>query len=536
MCLFLPLDSLKVPIYALESWLGLRFAQVGMYIDLLRECYEAFVIYSFYQLLVTYLGGERELIAKLALKPGRPHVFPFCYLPTWRMSDRFHIEFTDEQVERLQQDLAARGEITRKESKGHDVEQGLLTRVSAVHAAPAASKVGSNPAPDFSAAASSPDLMRNVGSVPEKPVFGETPPRIPLSYLSPYSRPHHSEFLLHTQLGTLQYCIVKPITSLLILLFSLLGVYGTGIFDWASAYPYIAFVNNMSQLWAFYCLVLFYVACKEDLAPLRPVPKFLCVKAVVFFTYWQSMLILMLASLGVLHSTHNYTEDELSVALQDFIVCIEMLVAAVAHHYAFSWRHFHDPEKETNRRMLPALIEAFNVTDVYLQDVRRLTGRSLKKKGKDNHVLSAEEIHRMQYESFVHSQMSGDVGRRSRLAEELTEPLNSDAADDAESASSSSHAGRDAHTTDDAHVATVVREVHVHREQFANGNSTTLVASQSVVVLDAPSSSPAGRASSHNDHDDHASDESASLMSTAPDSSAPTAAPTLPEKKKKNRR
>jgi len=35
-----------------------------------------------------------------------------------------------------------------------------------------------------------------------------------------------------------------------------------------------------------YFLVLFYIVTKEELAPLRPVGKFLAVKAVVFFSFW----------------------------------------------------------------------------------------------------------------------------------------------------------------------------------------------------------------------------------------------------------
>ena len=47
--------SLMVPIYSLDAWLSLRFFHAHVYVDPLRECYEAFVIYSFYCYLVAYL-------------------------------------------------------------------------------------------------------------------------------------------------------------------------------------------------------------------------------------------------------------------------------------------------------------------------------------------------------------------------------------------------------------------------------------------------------------------------------------------------
>lgn len=41
-----------------------------------------------------------------------------------------------------------------------------------------------------------------------------------------------------------------------------------------------------------YCLILFYHELKVDLAGLNPLPKLLCIKGVVFFTFWYGMPIL----------------------------------------------------------------------------------------------------------------------------------------------------------------------------------------------------------------------------------------------------
>jgi hypothetical protein len=35
-----------------------------------------------------------------------------------------------------------------------------------------------------------------------------------------------------------------------------------------------------------YCLILFYHTLRVELAPLKPLQKLLCIKAVVFMTFW----------------------------------------------------------------------------------------------------------------------------------------------------------------------------------------------------------------------------------------------------------
>ena len=77
-----------VPIYAWSSWLGLTYPEAALYFDFLRECYEAFVIYCFFQLLVQALGGEERLAYRLAGKEKvQQHQVPFCCLPTWEYAD-----------------------------------------------------------------------------------------------------------------------------------------------------------------------------------------------------------------------------------------------------------------------------------------------------------------------------------------------------------------------------------------------------------------------------------------------------------------
>jgi len=48
---------LMVPIYAIDSFLSFRFYWISVYFDVVRDCYEAFVIYNFYSLLIEYVGG-----------------------------------------------------------------------------------------------------------------------------------------------------------------------------------------------------------------------------------------------------------------------------------------------------------------------------------------------------------------------------------------------------------------------------------------------------------------------------------------------
>ncbi|KAK6033688.1 hypothetical protein OSTOST_00111 [Ostertagia ostertagi] len=69
-----------VPIYAFDSWLSLIFFSDNVYIyfNSIRDCYEAFVIYSFLSLCYEYLGGESNIMAEIRGKPIKPISYYTC--------------------------------------------------------------------------------------------------------------------------------------------------------------------------------------------------------------------------------------------------------------------------------------------------------------------------------------------------------------------------------------------------------------------------------------------------------------------------
>ncbi|KAL5572332.1 hypothetical protein UlMin_021929 [Ulmus minor] len=139
------------------------------------------------------------------------------------------------------------------------------------------------------------------------------------------------DLLTIEKFGLVQYMILKTLCAFLAFLLELFGVYGDGEFKWYYGYPYLAVVVNFSQMWALYCLVQFYNATHERLRHIKPLAKFISFKAIVFATWWQGLGISLLHAFGVIPK-----EGNLQTGLQDFLICIEMAIAAVAHIFVFS--------------------------------------------------------------------------------------------------------------------------------------------------------------------------------------------------------
>lgn len=72
-----------------SQWFGLLFPAHSIYMDSVRECYEAYVIYNFMKYLLNYLNLQMDLEANLEFKSQVHHYFPLCCLPAWKMGTEF---------------------------------------------------------------------------------------------------------------------------------------------------------------------------------------------------------------------------------------------------------------------------------------------------------------------------------------------------------------------------------------------------------------------------------------------------------------
>lgn len=111
-----------------------------------------------------------------------------------------------------------------------------------------------------------------------------------------------------------------------------------------------------------------------------PVPKFLCVKGILFFSFWQSVLISTLVATHVITRLGPYTDPEnVSVGLNDLLICMEMPFFAFAHMYAFSYKDFIDPMHTFVARMpmYYAFRDAFGSLDVIEDSRTTLRGEGM---------------------------------------------------------------------------------------------------------------------------------------------------------------
>lgn len=140
--------------------------------------------------------------------------------------------------------------------------------------------------------------------------------------------------LTQCQAFALQFVLFRPLTTIGVVVCGQLGYYGAGDgpTDYRSPQFWFTVIQNISIFTAFAGLLKFYHAVDTELAWCRPFAKFLCIKGVVFMTFWQGLAI---ATVATMTDAGGDDADEWAKSAQNFLICIEMLAFSIAHFYCF---------------------------------------------------------------------------------------------------------------------------------------------------------------------------------------------------------
>lgn len=136
--------------------------------------------------------------------------------------------------------------------------------------------------------------------------------------------------------------LLKPILAVIQLILTFFDKYEGGMMDYGRGYTYILLLTNVSQTIALYCLIYIYHAIHhcEEMREKDLLSKFLCIKAVVFFAFWQSCLFSFLEYLDVIKDGDGMDATTRATAMEDFVLCVEMLGFAVLHVRIFTYKPY----------------------------------------------------------------------------------------------------------------------------------------------------------------------------------------------------
>jgi hypothetical protein len=199
----------------------------------------------------------------------------------------------------------------------------------------------------------------------------------PLNHFLPKIDVSDPHTFLAVKRGILQYAWLKPILAIVSVVMKATDTYQEGYIGLGSGYLWTGIVYNVSVTVSLYSLAMFWVCLHDDLMPFRPVPKFLCIKLIIFASYWQGFFLSILQWLGALGSVAGYSPDNLAAAIQDSLICFEMPFFAIAHWYAFSWHDYADPTISAARLPVKfALRDSFGVLDLVEDTKMTLRGEN----------------------------------------------------------------------------------------------------------------------------------------------------------------
>ncbi|SCU96268.1 LAFA_0G05358g1_1 [Lachancea sp. 'fantastica'] len=128
--------------------------------------------------------------------------------------------------------------------------------------------------------------------------------------------------------------------------------------------PFWTISYNISATLSLYNLALFWKCLYDELQKHSPWPKFLCVKLIIFASYWQGIFIALMNKYGLIPNRPDSVDY--GYVYQNAALCVEMIGFAIGHLIAFNWSAYSSKSIPEGARMrtVYALRDCFGCGDL----------------------------------------------------------------------------------------------------------------------------------------------------------------------------
>ncbi|KAN0132238.1 Organic solute transporter Ostalpha domain containing protein [Lactarius tabidus] len=195
-------------------------------------------------------------------------------------------------------------------------------------------------------------------------------------------RPSKAYFMYALKWSVMQYVLIRPFVTIAGIICQAYDVLcASGPYSIHYANLYLESVDFVSISIALYGLILFYGLTKEELVGRRPLAKFLSIKLIVMFTFYQSFVFELLTD-HVIHGTEFWTSTNIADGLNALAICIEMIFFSIFMMWAFPWKEYRVQPDERHTSIWRPLWDSINFWDFAVEIWselsyfgRRITGR-----------------------------------------------------------------------------------------------------------------------------------------------------------------
>ncbi|KAF4622085.1 hypothetical protein D9613_009583 [Agrocybe pediades] len=215
---------------------------------------------------------------------------------------------------------------------------------------------------------------------------------LPMPFCCWRYRPTKAYFMYTVKWSVLQYVIIRPAASIAGIICEKLDILCEADgYSLKYASIYIDGLDFISISIALYGLFVFYGLTKEELADKRPLAKFLSIKLIVMFTFYQTFVIKALHS--KIHATAYWTTTNIANGLNALCICVEMIFFSALMWWAYTAKEYERAPGSPPTSIRKPLWDSINFSDFAREIINSMRFYANTVRGKPTgHIYGQESV------------------------------------------------------------------------------------------------------------------------------------------------